>query len=353
VPYPSLPQNLSANTLAFIDTKVINHVNLNERKKLYSITKEAQLNPTKYSQTPGFTMRDIKSLQDRVEALEYYSTLSLVEDKVKNEVIPSGANTQVNRFKFGYFIDNFTSLNYADINDPEFNAGYNAERNRLVPANEQINLPFKIYSGEAINQSLYGKTLMLPFESVSVVSQLQATGVPNVGSALPLTYNKGKFFTKIPATFTPKAVVPPIYQTLNTITFPFLNPLFVPPKPTTPVRTTISQTFQFIVNGLRPSTRFYFFFDGKDNSSKCKPIGGKIGDPIKSDKYGIANFQFFLTTVPSDLVSKELNTRKITESQAVGQTLSTSKTLQMKESSSTGTIVAEGVLPVKVTFTNS
>ena len=277
----------------------------------------------------------------------------MVEDTVKNEVIPSGANTQVNRFKFGYFIDNFTSLNYADINDPEFNAGYNAERNRLVPANEQINLPFKIYSGEAINQSLYGKTLMLPFESVSVVSQLQATGVPNVGSALPLTYNKGKFFTKIPATFTPKAVVPPIYQTLYTITFPFLNPLFVPPRPTTPVRTTISQTFQFIVNGLRPSTRFYFFFDGKDNSSKCKPIGGKIGDSIKSDKYGIANFQFFLSTVPSDLVSKELNTRKITESQAVGQTLSTSKTLQMKESSSTGTIVAEGVLPVKVTFTNS
>ena len=353
-PYPSLPQNLSANTLAFIDTKVINHANLNERKNLYSITKEAQLNPTKYSQTPGFTMRDIKSLQDRVEALEYYSTLSLVEDKVKNEVIPSGANTQVNRFKFGYFIDNFTSLNYADINDPEFNAGYNAERNRLVPANEQINLPFKIYSGEAINQSLYGKTLMLPFESVSVVSQLQATGVPNVGSALPLTYNKGKFYTKIPATFTPKAVVPPIYQTVfSGLNLFGLNALSLPPKPTTPVRTTISQTFQFIVNGLRPSTRFYFFFDGKDNSSKCKPIGGKIGDAIKSDKYGIANFQFFLSTVPSDLVSKELNTRKITESQAVGQTLSTSKTLQMKESSSTGTIVAEGVLPVKVTFTNS
>jgi len=351
-PYPSLPENLSANVLSFIDTKVVNHTNLNTRKQLYTIKKEAQLNPTKYSQTPGFTMKDIKNLQDRIEALEYYSTLSLIEDKVKNEVIPSSANSQVNRFKFGYFVDNFTSLNYADIDDPEFNAGYNDERARLVPANEQINLQYKIYSGNSLNQSLYGKTLMLPFESVSVVSQLQATGTPNVTSALPLTYNKGKFYSKIPASFTPKAIVPPIYQTLiNTLT-PFLSAI-VPPKPITPVRTAISQTFQFIVNGVRPSTQFYFFFDGKDQSSNCKPIGGKIGDALRSDKYGIVNFQFFLSTVPGDLVSKELNTRKLTESQAIGQTISTSKTLQMKESSSTGVVVAEGVLPVKVTFTNS
>ena len=56
-----------------------------------------------------YRMSDIKKLENRIKNLEYYTTLSLLESNTANLFIPD--STGINRFKSGFFVDNFTSLN--------------------------------------------------------------------------------------------------------------------------------------------------------------------------------------------------------------------------------------------------
>ena len=55
-----------------------------------------------------FTMRDIGKLEDRIRNLEYYTSLSMLETETANLFIPDNAG--LNRFKSGFFVDNFTSF---------------------------------------------------------------------------------------------------------------------------------------------------------------------------------------------------------------------------------------------------
>ena len=55
-----------------------------------------------------YRMKDIKKLEDRIKNLEYYSNLSLLETSTQNMFIPDAAG--LNKFKSGFFVDNFTSF---------------------------------------------------------------------------------------------------------------------------------------------------------------------------------------------------------------------------------------------------
>ncbi len=55
-----------------------------------------------------FRMVDIKRLEDRIKNLEYYTTLSLMEVNTANMFVPDSDG--LNRFKSGFFVDNFSSF---------------------------------------------------------------------------------------------------------------------------------------------------------------------------------------------------------------------------------------------------
>jgi hypothetical protein len=55
-----------------------------------------------------YQMSDIRKLETRIQNLEYYTALSLLETKTENLFIPD--NDGLNKFKSGFFVDNFTSL---------------------------------------------------------------------------------------------------------------------------------------------------------------------------------------------------------------------------------------------------
>jgi hypothetical protein len=55
-----------------------------------------------------YRMVDIKQLENRIRNLEYYTALSLLETNTANLFIPDSDG--LNRFKSGFFVDNFTSL---------------------------------------------------------------------------------------------------------------------------------------------------------------------------------------------------------------------------------------------------
>ena len=55
-----------------------------------------------------YRMSDIKKLEDRIKNLEYYTSLSVLETNTANMFVPD--NNGLNRFKSGFFVDNFTTF---------------------------------------------------------------------------------------------------------------------------------------------------------------------------------------------------------------------------------------------------
>ena len=55
-----------------------------------------------------YRMVDIKQLEDRIKNLEYYTSLSLLETNTANLFVPD--SNGLNRFKSGFFVDNFSSI---------------------------------------------------------------------------------------------------------------------------------------------------------------------------------------------------------------------------------------------------
>jgi hypothetical protein len=64
----------------------------------------------------AYRMVDIKQLENRIKSLEYYTSLSLLETNTANLFISDSSG--LNRFKSGFFVDNFSSLNSQESGIP-------------------------------------------------------------------------------------------------------------------------------------------------------------------------------------------------------------------------------------------
>ena len=88
-----------------------------------------------------YRMVDIKQLENRIRNIEYYTTLSLLESNTANLFVSD--TNGLNRFKSGFFVDNFTSLlaqessilykNSIDIENKEIRPGHYTNSVNLIP----------------------------------------------------------------------------------------------------------------------------------------------------------------------------------------------------------------------------
>jgi hypothetical protein len=76
----------------------------------------------------GYKMSDIRNLENRIKNLEYYTALSLLETNTANLFISD--SNGLNRFKSGFFVDNFTST-LSQENDVEI-------KNSIDPRNKEL-----------------------------------------------------------------------------------------------------------------------------------------------------------------------------------------------------------------------
>ena len=74
-------------------------------------TRQAQID---FLNNKRYRMQDIRELETRIKNLEYYTSLSLLEQKTENLFIPDQEG--LNKFKSGFFVDNFTSFVPQDEN---------------------------------------------------------------------------------------------------------------------------------------------------------------------------------------------------------------------------------------------
>jgi hypothetical protein len=84
-------------------------------------------------------MQDISDLQTRVNNIEYYTSLSLLEKQAADLQVPD--SNGLNRFKNGILVDNFTGFSTADASNEDFNAKINRRLTFMTAADWQLNAP--------------------------------------------------------------------------------------------------------------------------------------------------------------------------------------------------------------------
>jgi len=185
-PYPSLPRKNSADTNLFLNKKIANMLFTTRRQKEYRITTPIDPQGLKYSQPKRYTMKEIGELERRISDLEYYTALSATEDTINNLQIASSSNSAINRFKFGFFVDNFTTSNFAETSDPTYNAqiyGY-----QLQPAKQQFKIGYKFNINDNVTaSSIVGDKVLLPATRKALIKQSLATEATTVDVAVTQT----------------------------------------------------------------------------------------------------------------------------------------------------------------------
>lgn len=148
-----------------------------------------------------YTMRDIGKLEKRIENLEYYTSLSLLEKQTSEMVIPDAAGQ--NKFKNGFMVDNFGSHDAGDYSwDSGARACIDTVRQELRPQPQRINVEL-FEKAELIYDNPYdqeqegrakkwyqktGEIYTLPYENVVMLDQPKASKVSNVNPYAVFTY---------------------------------------------------------------------------------------------------------------------------------------------------------------------
>ena len=97
-----------------------------------------------------YTMRDIGRIQRRVENIEYYTQLSLLESDAKSMQIQDADG--FDRFKNGIITDNFTGHGVGDVANLDYSNSMDVAKGELRPAFHQNNINF-IESDSALANS--------------------------------------------------------------------------------------------------------------------------------------------------------------------------------------------------------
>lgn len=283
------------------------------------------------NQTKRYTMKDIASIDKRIDNLEYYTSLSLLESSARDMNITDSAG--LTRFKNGIFIDNFRDLFSANVRDGDFAAAMDPEYGNVGPKIKQYFLDVALTGSSGVDINA-GKFATLKYNSYPIpsVSQEYATDVKNCTTGF-YSY-KGTVFLEPPYDSGPDTVKAPDLNFELDMTQAFMDytdalneiiPLnktsvnvqstttkkssffgIIKKYTTTTTTTTTNTSFDVVegsvdtvdvgdyvrdvnfspfmranliqikVYGLRPNTKHYFFFDERDINGIDNPNGAVL-----------------------------------------------------------------------------
>ena len=137
------------------------------------------------AQHKRYRMSDISLLEDRIQRVEEFTTLTALESKTENFNIKD-AETGLDRFKCGFFVDDFKTHLYHDLYNPSFKTCIDKDSKTLRPLHYttliDLQLGSEVISG--IGQTYY------PNRDHSYVTDLGSSGIKKTGDLITLNYEE-------------------------------------------------------------------------------------------------------------------------------------------------------------------
>ena len=125
---------------------------------------------TSITQNKRYTMKDINVLSNKIDNLEYYTSLSLLESSAKNTLVRSSATGQ-NRFQNGILVDSFAGHDIGNTIDPNYHIAIDSKKTELRPSFQYFNRPLQFDPNKSTGVVQKGKMVLLEHTSVPYIKQ--------------------------------------------------------------------------------------------------------------------------------------------------------------------------------------
>jgi hypothetical protein len=135
-----------------------------------------------FVQHKRYQMRDIFNLESRIKNLEYYTSLSMLETNTQNLFVDDG-NGQ-NRFKSGFYVDNFGTLLPQDLSNGVKNS-IDSNRGELRPSHYTTNLKL-----EVANNTISGVGTSNQLNGDKRYSEIFGSNIKRTGDVVTLDYSE-------------------------------------------------------------------------------------------------------------------------------------------------------------------
>ena len=132
----------------------------------------------KIQNTQRYTMKDINNLDKRIKNLEYYTSLSLLEQSAADAQIFDGANM---RTKNGFIVDGFFGHNIGDPANPDYSVAIDKKNGHLRPKFDERNVNLIRAASDSGSAVKSGSLITMPMATdVTYIDQPYSSTVSNV-----------------------------------------------------------------------------------------------------------------------------------------------------------------------------
>ena len=131
-----------------------------------------------------FRMKDIATIESRLKNVEYYTSLSLLEVETSNMSLRD-PQTNLERFKSGFFVDNFKSVTGGDVTNRQYKASIDSASGRLRPQHYTTSIDLLLGSEAIVGAA----TSSNPAADYRFVEDLGDANVKRIGDVVCLNYS--------------------------------------------------------------------------------------------------------------------------------------------------------------------
>lgn len=149
------------------------------------------------SSNKRYTFKQIRTLEERIKRLEYYSSLNALESSAKSKQLFNDQG--LSRFKNGFLVDNFDSHAVADKTKPSYRAAIDIVNSFMRPT--FVRSDIKLREGipstlDSVNVTSHaGELLTLPYSEVVMIDQDNATKLRNPAQELGFNWLGGIYLS--------------------------------------------------------------------------------------------------------------------------------------------------------------
>ena len=141
-----------------------------------------------------YTMRDIGNIERRVENIEYYTQLSLLESAATGMQIQDADG--FDRFKNGIIVDNFTGHGIGNVSDNDYSIAMDMAAGELRPSCHSDNVNLIESDNLLANSSVMNSTDGFAINSSTAAAIRKTNGYQLTGDLITLPYTSTAFITQ-------------------------------------------------------------------------------------------------------------------------------------------------------------
>jgi hypothetical protein len=138
-----------------------------------------------------YTMKDIGKLEKRIERLEYYTTLSILEQQALNMQVKDEIG--LDRFKSGFLVDNFEAHRTGNLKSEDYRCAIDTQQSVLRAQSKEDSFALKEINTRDDQRAVDGYVIndgivTLPFEQVELLGNKNATKTINPNPFVVIQY---------------------------------------------------------------------------------------------------------------------------------------------------------------------